>query len=421
RDEQDRLRHTEASGAVKAHVLLEPDIPGDVAGDHLEVDWDERREVERLLLEGNASLSRAGESLTADRVAAVREATGGGWELTATGTVFAQGSLGGQPAWIRSERLDATVDRTRQLRSAIAQGRVRFEAPATRAEADRAEFHPTAEGGEVHLFAAAGRKARLAREQTRVAAETIRSDLAGRRLDAEQRVEATLMPVENRGAGGADGLFRDGQAVHFVSEKLVGENSGERLVFSGGVRGWQGERNLSADRIEMRRSTHSLSARGGVTTRAPREADGGALGESDYVQIAADQLDYDGVSRLATYRGGARVTLVEGWLEADRIEVRLSPDEGGVTEVWAFDDVRIEFSDPERSDRTEIIAGAADRVSYLPADRSVRLFGDDAPATVRRLGPQGATTSGRVLRYQLDVGTLEVESGQPAPARIRGR
>ena len=115
------------------------------------------------------------------------------------------------------------------------------------------------------------------------------------------------------------------------------------------------------------------------------------------------------------------MTLVEGWLEADRIEVRLSEAEGSISEVWAYDNVKIEFSDPDADASPEMVSGTADRVSYAPTDRSIRLYGDDRPANVRRLGAQGASTSGRVLRYQLDAGTLEVESGEQAPARIRGR
>jgi lipopolysaccharide transport protein LptA len=157
-----------------------------------------------------------------------------------------------------------------------------------------------------------------------------------------------------------------------------------------------------------------------VTTRVPREAEGAILAETDFLQIAADDLEYDGRTRRAVYRGHVRVTLLEGWLEADRIEVQLSEDEGGIHEIWAYDNVRIEFRDPEERDVPQLVSGTADRVSYVPGEQTVRLFGDEKPASVRRLGTQGATTTGRVLRYQLDVGTLEVESGEQAPASIRG-
>jgi lipopolysaccharide transport protein LptA len=324
---------------------------------------------------------------------------------------------------MRSESFTASLDDQMQPISAEASGHVRFEAPNTRAEADRAEFEPAGLVGQIRLFAAGNRKARLSLERTRVAAEKITTDQHGINLVAERRVEATLMP-----AGGGDGdsegggLFQTSQAIHFVAAYLHGQNSGDRLVFRDGVRGWQGERNLSADEIELRKADQSLSARGNVTTRVPRATGGEVLGEADYVQIAADNLEYDGTDRIAVYRDSVRVVILEGWLEADRVEILLAEgDGGGIREIRAHDNVRIEFSDPDVEDAPEMVSGTADRVTYLPADRTVRLFGDEKPATVRRLGSQRATTSGRVLRYQLDEGTLEVESGEQTPARIRGR
>jgi hypothetical protein len=50
---------------------------------------------------------------------------------------------------------------------------------------------------------------------------------------------------------------------------------------------------------------------------------------------------------------------------------------------------------------------------------TIRLLGDRVPASVRRIGQGGGTTTGRVLRYRLDTGTLDVESGEQGPGRIR--
>ena len=59
------------------------------------------------------------------------------------------------------------------------------------------------------------------------------------------------------------------------------------------------------------------------------------------------------------------------------------------------------------------------RIVYDAASRVLRVFGDKAPATVRSTGPKGGTTVGRVLRYDLDSGALEVESGERNRATIR--
>ncbi len=216
-------------------------------------------------------------------------------------------------------------------------------------------------------------------------------------------------------------MFKTEQAIHFVASTLESEDAGDHLVFREHVRGWQGERNLSADEIELSRLDTALHARGNVNSRIPREAERAALAEADYVQISADRLDYNGQSRLAVYQGNVRVDLLEGWLESQRVEVRLGDEQGGIAEVLALEDVRIEFREPDAEGTPQLVSGSADRLSYTPADKTVRLFGDDKPASVRRLGAQTASTSGRVLRYRLDLGTLEVESGEQAPARIRGR
>ena len=422
RDAEERLRDAEASGQVAGRFLTASGALADLRSERLEAHWDTEGELERMLLGGNASVGRATDSISASSIEAVRDAAATDpWSVSAEGTVYAQGRFGGGPAWIRSETLRASLNDSLEFRSATAEGHVRVEAPSTRAEADRAEFDATIGLGEIRLLAVGNRKARMARERTRVAAESIVTDPRGIGLRADGRVEATLMPGEDGlGTAGADGLFLGEQAIHFVAVSLEGHDSANRLVFRGGVRGWQGERNLSADEIELRRLDNSLGARGNVTTRVPREADGAILAETDFLQIAADDLDYDGGTRRAVYRGHVRVTLLEGWLEADRIEVQLSEDEGGIHEIWAYDNVRIEFRDLEERDAPRLVSGTADRVSYVPGEQTVRLFGDEKPASVRRLGTQGATTTGRVLRYQLDVGTLEVESGEQAPASIRG-
>ena len=234
-------------------------------------------------------------------------------------------------------------------------------------------------------------------------------------------VEATLMPGDGPGgAPGMGGLFEGEQAIHFVSESLDGDHAGERLVFRGGVRGWQGERNLSADEIELVAEPRSLTAHGRVTTRVPRSEEQAPLSETDFVQVVADHLDYDEQKRTAVYRDHVRLTLLEGWLEAGTMELVLA-EAGGIEQVLASHDVRIEFSDPDAEGVPALVSGTADRVSYVPAEQTVRLFGDEKPATVRRLGNEGGATSGRVLRYRLDTGTLEVESGEQGPARIRGR
>ena len=81
--------------------------------------------------------------------------------------------------------------------------------------------------------------------------------------------------------------------------------------------------------------------------------------------------------------------------------------------------VRFEFRHSAAGTMPQPATGEGDRVEYVPAENTIWLFGDESPATVRRTGPQGGTTTGRVLRYRLDLGTIEVESGDRDRARIR--
>ena len=82
----------------------------------------------------------------------------------------------------------------------------------------------------------------------------------------------------------------------------------------------------------------------------------------------------------------------------------------------AFDGVRLEFASADERGMPRPVAGTADRLVWDPVAAVARLFGDRAPAQVRREGEKGGTTTGRVLRYRLDADVVEVES---APERER--
>jgi lipopolysaccharide transport protein LptA len=253
-----------------------------------------------------------------------------------------------------------------------------------------------------------------------VAADRLTTDPEGTELTAEGHVESTLLAAPRPTTGGPkpDGLFVAGEAVHFVSARLTSRSAESRLVFDGEVRGWQKERNLSADHVEVRQQPEELHAKGSVNTRVPRER-GASASEADYVRVAANQLDYGAAERKAVYTGSVRVRQAEGWLEAARVDVLLAESGGDVREMLASGSVRFEFHSSAGGTLPQPVTGEGDRVEYLPVESTVRLFGDEAPATIRRTGAQGGTTTGRVLRYRLDVGTIEVESGDRNRARIR--
>jgi lipopolysaccharide transport protein LptA len=274
--------------------------------------------------------------------------------------------------------------------------------------------------GEIRLFGSENRKARMAREQTRIAAEEIAFAVDGSQLFAERGVESSLLPSAGPDPGDSIGPFAGGEPIHFVSTTLSGKQSSSVLVFEGDVRGWQGERNLAAQRITVDQVNQTLRAEEDVSARMPRQAGLGAVRQSDFLQITSGELDYSEVDSEGVFRGAVRVQVSEGWMESEEVRVRMAEDGGGIVEVLAVGEVRLEFRRPSKDGGApQIMTGKADRLVYNPEDDTIWLIGENAPASVHQAGEEQGTTTGRVLRYQLELGTLEVDSGEGGPATIR--
>jgi lipopolysaccharide transport protein LptA len=394
---------------------------GRLRGDRLEARWNAAGEIAFLGLSGQALLARDHATIAAAAIEAVREGdVAGGWTVVARGGVYVEGGPDGPGGLLRTDYLRATLDAGRVLRAAEADGGVSYEGTDLRAEAERGSYVAAPEGGQVELWSGDLRKARLAQGRTRVAGRRLSTDVRGTRLEALGAVEATLLP-ETAAVASAQRtqLFVSGQAVHFVADELLSEGSGERLTFTGAVRGWQGERNLAASTVVVDQRTRTIEAREGVSTRIPRDTTDGAAAEADYVQIGSDRLDYDDAAGLAVYRGEVRVRLAEGWLEAERVEVDLGTAERRIREIQADGAVRLEFQRTSDGALARALNGTADRLVYRPAEATLRLFGERAPAVVRRAGEGGGTTTGRALNYDLETGKLDVESGEQGAGRIK--
>ncbi len=415
----DQLREATLAEGVIGSWAVGAGEPTRILARTADVRWDDAGEIAGLVLSGEALLQRGSESLAAPRIEATRR-DAGGWSIEAFEDVSARGTLALEPASLDSGELSVVLGSAYELRRAEARGGVRFESGSTRAESEEATFASEPDPGEIVLRGTGMRKARLARDEMRVAGVRIVTDPLGRRLVAEDRVEATLLPRRQGESPAMTGrLFVAGDALHFVSSRLVSRSGGQRLEFTGNVRGWQGERNLAAETITVDQATRRLEAREAVSTRIPRDSGTPAVSADEYLQISAGALVYDDAAGSATYTDAVRVVLAEGWIEANRLELDLPQDSGRVDQVRGFDDVKLELRDAEREDAVRAVSCSADRIVYKPLEKTVRLFGDRAPASVRRLGEGGETTLGRVLSYRLDQGTLEVESGDQGPARIR--
>jgi lipopolysaccharide export system protein LptA len=387
--------------------------------------FDEEGEPIRMILEGDAAMQRGSDGLAAEEVRASRtvgdDGSGPiGWSIAATGGVFARGIVEGAPASLQAERVDGITDLAFNPLGGKAVGNVRFESRGSVAQGAWAEVQGTPlTGREVYLHSEGPLRARLASERRRVAADLIVTRPGENYLRAQGGVESTLLPAENDpDAPGQAGLFDSSVAVHFVSRTLESLDDGKSLVFEGNVRGWQGERNLAAEKVVYRQAEDEMHATGGVTTRMPR-VETVSMSEADYVQITGQELVYTGETGLAVFRDDVRVRQVEGWMECARLEVHLHGESRAVEVIWAHDDVSLEYRAPGQQGATQTVHGNSDRAEFRLAEDVIRLFGVRTHATVRREGPDAVTTQGRVLLYRLDTGSVEVESGDQDRARIR--
>jgi lipopolysaccharide export system protein LptA len=414
------LRHMDARDGVRGRDIPEQGPPGALSADRVEAYWGDDGEVSSVTLEGNAVLSRGSNSIAADRIWAVRAEQSREWSFSARGTVAATSRQESGPAVLSCDQLVGRVDSNGDLVEGEASGNVQFEAHDGVAAGVRALFDPTQAGKEITLFSSREIRARMFQGRSRVTADTIRTNADGSYLLADGHVEASLLPAgPGEAAAAHGGLFDASEAIHFVSRKLEGNPRANQMEFIGAVRGWQGERNLKADRVRLDQGDDTFVAEGQVSTRLPRTQDGG-ISDADYIQIAAERLDYSGSDGIARYTRGVRVRLAEGFLDARELEVQLVTDGKGVKEIRAKDDIAFEFRAPDSDGKPQPVTGKGDRLIYNPEERVMTLFGDRAPASVRRSGSEGqGVTKGRVLRYYLATGALEVQSGDRDRATIQ--
>lgn len=409
RDEQDRLRSADGTGGIRCTGFPISQGAASLRALRMRVDWNEAGDPSAVVATGAVELATAEQSLTADSIQVNRGDASAGFRLEAAGSVRSVGKAEGLPAELTTDTLAGALGADGKLRTAEAVGRVRFKARGATGEGARGTFDATRTGREAMLYAGPGAPARLARDRTRVAAQTIATDLRGTQIYAEGRVESTLLGAARGGA-----LFEAEQAIHFISAKLSGETQGNRLTFEGNVRGWQGERSLSAERVEVDQTHDSLKGSGAVASRFP--LDDKAAATRQYVQVTSNTLDYSGAARKIVYEGKTRALQGDGSIEGDTLEVLLDDAGKHATEIRVTGTVRFEMTPAESSADKTPVRGSGDRAVYTIPDRTLRLFGDTAPASVTRSGENGGTTTGRVLRYRLDAGTLEVESsGESAP------
>lgn len=404
-----RLERATVSAGFTGTSVRPGEAPLRTTAERGEIAWNAEGETSRILLEGSASVRREDTAMESDRIVATAH-PGGGWRIDGTGSVVVVGSIRGAPSKLEASSLRATTDPKGELRSAEAVGRVRFRTPDASGEADRADLDTGEAEPSVVLSGADGRRARLAAGRTRIAADRLRTSLDGERITAAGQVEATLLPEDGSRAtpGTLAGPFRSDEAVHFVSGTLTSEGKGAHLLFRRAVRGWQGDRHLAADEVELSESENALRARGKVLTRFPDPST--TAGSQVFVQVSAGRLTYDGGSGNAVYEESVEARLREGSLRAARLEVDQDREGRGIRSIRAFENVRFEYRPADAKDGAAPTRGTADRLVHDVPKKTIRLYGDRAPAEIVRPGARGGSTRGRVLRYETETGAVDVES-----------
>ncbi|MDX1388756.1 MAG: LptA/OstA family protein, partial [Acidobacteriota bacterium] len=308
-----RLRRT-PDGALEQVELWEAvegiSLPSDAPfssfeADEAEARWNEQGDPRFLRLDGDSFVQHGTSSLRAEHIEAQKEPAVSLisilpsidtvapelWAVHANGEVRASMLLGTGPAILISHDFAMLVDGSGNPVSGEAVGEVRFKSEDTSAEAHRATFNAASIDEQIVLHATSRRRARMARGKSRISAERIATNARGTRLEADGRVESSLLAGEGEAARGSTGLFRNDEAIHFVSEHLEGDPSTNALVFTGAVRGWQGDRNLSADRVAVDQAEDRLDAVGSVMTRLPRVEDV-TRSSGDYIQVGSERLRY---------------------------------------------------------------------------------------------------------------------------------
>jgi lipopolysaccharide export system protein LptA len=258
-----RLKHADAGPGVRGSATRPDQTGGKFESRTAAATWGSDGQPDSLTLEGGARVEQTQGAVSAERIE-VHNRPDGSRAVAATGAVVVSGTLKRGPGQLSCDALSGTLSPQGDVHDGTAKGNVRFSGEGTSGEAAEARFTALGPEGSIVLVSGPTQRARAANGRTRVAADAITSDLKGRRSEARGRVESTLLPDPSRRQ--VTPMFASEDAVHFVSASLTSDASTGVLLFHGDVRGWQGDRSLSASTIEVHQEGEKLDADGGVTT-----------------------------------------------------------------------------------------------------------------------------------------------------------
>ena len=188
--------------------------------------------------------------------------------------------------------------------------------------------------------------------------------------------------------------------------------------FRGGVRAWQGRNLLLADQLRGDEGDQQLAASGGVSTVWISEPAAGEPPQAP-IEIAAERLTYlpspgaaSTAARTLVYDGKVEVKQGRQTIRCRELTAELAASPGSGASAAGKPQRMICRGDVLISDPAAKREVRGDTAIYAVAERRIEVFGD----TVKLLDEQRNTLVGKYLVYDLESGTVRLQSRPPAAA-----
>jgi len=246
-----------------------------------------------------------------------------------------------------------------------------------------------------------------ASEQTHMSGSVVVADRVSR--TAAGSLQINQRTGEIRGTGGVHTSYlareREGitdlapQPAHITAETLTAGRENGRALYAGKARLWQGDAVIQAAEIELHRSERRLDARGGVSALFPETPEGNS-GGGQLWRVQSARLSYFSAEGRARLEEKVRAESSRGRMQADRLDLFLSPPEAGARQLLRADAAgRASVQQGQRR-------GEAERAEYDATQGKFVLSGG-TPTLFE--AARGATT-GRKLTFFLADDRILVES-----------
>lgn len=248
-----------------------------------------------------------------------------------------------------------------------------------------------------------GRDVELYNERGDVAAPHISYSQDNGYIHAKGGVRARLVP----GTALRDTPFSNGEGpLHVESAEAFWAGEPPAFAFRGAVRAWREQNLLLTEQLRGDEAGRQMSAAGGVKTKwiptSGSSSDGAFGGAAQPVEVDAQRLSYRQDERQLLYSGEVTVHQGERTIRCDELSVELSTD-GSEAERMTCEG-NVVLVDPPANRRV-----LGDRAVYTVEEQEVEIFGDK----VRLIDADNNTLEGRYLHYDLNAGTVHLQSRVP--------